>query len=205
VPLPFPVARQHLHSRRINLAGYYRDDGLWDIEAHIVDSKTYSYQNRLRGTVAAGQPVHDMSLRLTLDRHLVIRDVAVGMDAQPYATCSEVLPNFRRLIGLQIGKGWSRKVRAAVGGVEGCTHIMELLHPIATVTFQTMASDYAQQLMGDVAPASGEAPEQQADSIPFMLDGCYSWARSGAVVKEEYPQYYQPETAILVTDRDRKD
>ncbi len=39
MPLSPPQPRQHLHTRTIDLAGYYRDDGLWDIEAHIVEKK----------------------------------------------------------------------------------------------------------------------------------------------------------------------
>ena len=35
MPLSPPVGRQHLHTRRITCQGFYRDDGLWDIEGRI--------------------------------------------------------------------------------------------------------------------------------------------------------------------------
>lgn len=106
-----PKPRRHLHTRTIQLEGYFRDDGLFDIEAHIVDRKTYSYESRWRGTVAAGYPVHDMWLRLSVDGDLVVREVDAAMDVQPYTMCSDILDNFQRLIGLRIGgAGTARSV-----------------------------------------------------------------------------------------------
>ena len=60
MPLSKPALRKHLHNRNIECKGYEREDGLWDIEAHLVDTKTYSFENHDRGTVASGKPVHDM-------------------------------------------------------------------------------------------------------------------------------------------------
>lgn len=41
MPLSPPEPREHIHSRDIILRGYRREDGLWDIEAHLTDTKTY--------------------------------------------------------------------------------------------------------------------------------------------------------------------
>lgn len=197
MPLSPPQARQHLHTRTIDLAGYYRDDGLWDIEAHIVDKKTYTYENKWRGTVASGLPVHDMSIRLTIDRELVVQGVEVVMDVQPYKICSDVLGNFQNIVGLKIGAGWNRRVREVVGGVLGCTHLAELLGPLATVTFQTLSADYARELMG-LAPA--DRGEMESDQAPFMLNGCFTWSPQSPIVKEDFPNYYQAPEVIEVLD-----
>lgn len=202
MPLSTPKARRHLHTRTIDLRGYYRDDNLWDIEARIVDVKTYSYDSRWRGTVPSGYPVHDMSIRLTLDHALVVQDVEAVMDVQPYTMCSDITPNFQRLIGLRIGPGWNRKVREAVGGVEGCTHLAELLGPVATVTFQTLAGDYAKQLMGIEPGPKGKMAADAEDQAPFMLNGCYTWSSDSPVVKEDYPRYYKAsDRAVIGSDR----
>ena len=200
MPLSPPQPRQHLHTRTIDLAGYYRDDGLWDIEAHIVDKKTYTYENKWRGTVASGLPVHDMSIRLTIDRELVVQGVEVVMDVQPYEICSDVLGNFQGIVGLKIGAGWNKKVREAVGGVLGCTHLAELLGPLATVTFQTLSGDYARQLMGLEPTERGKAAEEQSEERPFMLNGCYTWSAEGPVVKQDYPLFYQAPKVVEVLD-----
>ena len=40
MPLPPSVAREELHLRRIELRGYRRVDGLYDVEARMVDTKS---------------------------------------------------------------------------------------------------------------------------------------------------------------------
>ena len=66
------VSRKQLHTREIKCIGYERDDGLWDIEGRITDTKTYSYDNEDRGIVISGSPVHDMTIRLTIDEDLLV-------------------------------------------------------------------------------------------------------------------------------------
>ena len=66
MPLSPPTARKLLHTRTVSCHGYQRDDGLWDIEGHLVDGKTYGFDNDHRGVVNAGEPVHEMWLRLSI-------------------------------------------------------------------------------------------------------------------------------------------
>ena len=40
MPLTNPAPRKLMHTRAIDCKGYERADGLWDIEAHLVDTKT---------------------------------------------------------------------------------------------------------------------------------------------------------------------
>lgn len=205
MPLSPPKARRHLHTRTIELTGYYRDDGLFDIEAHIVDRKTYSYDSQWRGVVASGHPVHDMSLRLSVDGDLVVREVEAVMDVQPYTICSEVLDNFQRLVGLRIGAGWNKRVREAVGGVEGCTHLGELLGPLATVTFQTLSGDYPRELMGKPPRQRGAASakgENDGEAL-FMLNGCHTWRSDSPVVKRDYPAHYTGVDVVKIVGGER--
>ena len=51
MPLEKPHPRKHIHTRDIQCLGYQRDDGLWDIEGTIMDTKTYSFDNIDRGGV----------------------------------------------------------------------------------------------------------------------------------------------------------
>ena len=41
--LPEPAARRHSHTRAGTYHGYRREDGLWDIEAHLRDSKPFAF------------------------------------------------------------------------------------------------------------------------------------------------------------------
>jgi hypothetical protein len=49
MPLSSPQPREHFHTRTIDCKGYRRDDGLWDIEGHLEDNKSYGYENNQRG------------------------------------------------------------------------------------------------------------------------------------------------------------
>ena len=94
MPLSPPVGRQHLHTRKVTCQGFYRDDGLFDIEGRITDEKTYEHANEWRGPLGPGDLVHDMSIRLTLDHRFTIVDVEAVTDSSPYRICGNIAPNF---------------------------------------------------------------------------------------------------------------
>ena len=183
MPLPPPAPRKHLHTRSIHCEGFQRDDELWDIEARIVDTKTYAYDEPIRGHRNPGDEVHHMAVRLTLDEQMTVRDIAVDMPSTPYPACQGAAPSFKGLIGRRIGPGWRRAVNECVGGTLGCTHVRELLLPMATVAYQTMVG-----WKDDSETASVSAPSA-GEGRPYFLDGCKAWASDGDVVVQLYPQF----------------
>jgi hypothetical protein len=182
-----PVARRHLHTRTIVCEGFLRDDGLYDIEASIVDTKSYRYTEPMRGVREAGSAVHDMRVRLTICTEMIVRDIEVVMPSTPYPACQSAPPNFRGLIGAKVGSGWRRAVEACVGATRGCTHVRELLFPMATVAFQTLGGwtpdDGTRGVRVDPPSRGGK---------PYFIDGCISWAANGEVVRQMYPQFAEP-------------
>jgi hypothetical protein len=194
MPLSPPVGRQHLHTRRVTCQGFFREDGLWDIEGRITDEKTYEHGSEWRGAIKPGDFVHDMSIRLTLDHKFTIVDVEAVTDKSPYRICGDVAADFKKLIGLRIGGGFHREVRARLGGVHGCTHIVELLGPVATTAFQTMSSGKARELDRAHRAKQGHAPKPEAAPKPrrkpYVIDTCHAWAADGPVVKRFAPDFY---------------
>ena len=184
MPLSQPVEREQLHHRSVSCCGYQRSDGLWDIEGHLVDTKSHDYHTTFKGEVRAGTAVHDMWMRLTIDPEMVIRAVEVKMDHFPYPTCNQIESNFQRLVGLQIKPGFRREARARVGGVAGCTHLVELLGPVATTAYQTLSDE--RDAENSEANADPGAPLQR----PYWLDSCYSHASSSAVTARLWPSFY---------------
>ena len=177
-----PVARQPLHTRTIVCDGFRREDGLYDIEARMVDTKAYDYTEAYRGPRPAGSHVHEMWVRLTLGDDMVVRAIEVSMPAAPYPTCQSAKPNFSALVGAAIGSGWRQAVQTAVGQTRGCTHVRELLFPMATVAFQTIG--------GWTPDGETRRPDRvQLGGRPFFIDGCIAWAADGDVVAQLHPQY----------------
>ena len=139
------VPREAVHKRQINCNGFVRADGLYDIDAELTDHKTYDFPSDFRGTVTPDLAVHHMVLRITIDRDRVIQHAEAITITGPYAICPTANAVFDNLVGLQIGPGWRRKVQAAIGGRHGCTHITELLGPVATIAYQTLYGEEARQ------------------------------------------------------------
>ncbi|MDA8600938.1 DUF2889 domain-containing protein [Burkholderiaceae bacterium] len=179
--LSTPSPRKHRHTRTIHAEGFLREDGLWDIEARMIDSKTYVYTEPYRGDREPGSAVHDMAIRLTMDSQLTITAIEVSMAATPYPTCTQVAPNFQGLVGTTIGGGWRRVVNECVGATRGCTHVRELLFPMATVAFQTIKG----WPEGAATVTKVAMPVEMAQSA--FVNGCYAWAADGDVVAEMYP------------------
>jgi hypothetical protein len=181
MPLSDPAPREQLHTRQVECRGFKRADGLWDIEGHMTDVKSYAFTNRWRGEILPGTPLHQMWVRITIDHRLTILAIEAVTDHAPFRICPSITPNFQRLKGLRIGPGFRGKVKELVGGTEGCTHLVELMGPIATTAFQTMAG----QRRGEM-PRDPDKPRRP----PPMLDTCHAFARDGEVVQSEFPEFY---------------
>ncbi len=66
-----PAERHLVHNRRISCSGYVRADGHFDIEAELIDSKTYDFPSDTHGTVYKNTPYHHMQVRITVDLDLM--------------------------------------------------------------------------------------------------------------------------------------
>lgn len=178
-----PVPRDHIHSREIRCRGYRRRDGLWDVEGFLEDTKTYSFDNHDREGINAGEPIHRMFIRLTVDDELTVRAAEAATGAAPFAICGNVASVFDTLVGLRIGPGWRRAVRHRMAGVHGCTHLTDLLlGPVTTTVIQT------------VAPARSKRQGIGADGgKPAMIDSCHAFGAAGPIVKRQWPEFFTGE------------
>lgn len=176
MPLSTPTSpRQALHHRDISVRGYKRDDGMFDIEGHLHDTKAVDF-NVASGRRKAGESLHSMWLRITIDRTLTIVAAEAATDAMPYVGyCDQIAPDYTKLIGLAIRPGFSGRVKELLGGINGCTHITDLVGIVATTAFQTIA---------------GQGFQSVGDK-PFQLDRCHALALASPAVARYYPQWYE--------------
>ena len=184
MPLSKAATRRHIHTRAITCDAYERDDGLWDIEGVITDTKSYSFDNVDRGGVAAGEPVHQMRVRITIDEDMEVQSAEAVTEAGPFNMCGNIAPDYAKLAGLRIGPGWRKNVTKRLGGVHGCTHISDLvLGPLAVTAFQA------------VIPARRKRDNEPADGArPATLDTCHALASTSPVVKRRWPSFYNEKT-----------
>lgn len=191
MPLSPSVPREQLHTRAISLRGYRRNDGLFDIEAHLIDTKPFALPSRDRGQIAPGEPLHEMRMRVTVDEAMQIVACEAATDHGPYAVCPQAAPNFARLVGLRIGSGFLKQATLRVGGTVGCTHLRELLQQIATTAFQTVIPARARkELTNAVGDALDTRISEHMGGAERMLNTCLAYAADSPVVKRRWPQLY---------------
>jgi hypothetical protein len=127
-----------------------------------------------------------MWLRLTIDDKLLIHAAEAVMDKSPYPVCPGITPNFSQLAGITIRPGWRREANRRIGGVKGCTHLAELLGPLATVCFQTLygGGEYASD-DANISEESKGVPER-----PHFIDQCHAHRSDGPIVKKYWPDFF---------------
>ena len=177
MPLSPPAPRKKLHTRAIELCGYEREDGLFEVEATLTDTKTYAFSNSDRGEVTPGVPLHGMLSRMTYDRAMLIHKFESVTEFGPYFACPAAAVNFADLAGLTIGRGFIRAANERIGGIKGCTHLRELLGQMGTVALQTVV----RMRMG-VASVTTTRPAQ--------LNTCMAYEDGGVIARRTWPEYY---------------
>ena len=177
------VKGQLLHNRNISLKGYIRHDNLFEIEAELMDTKNYDFQNHDRGTIKKNEPIHQMKIKLVLDKNLLVLDAEAKTLNSPYSICKNANSNFRKIIGLQIKSGWKREVTKLIGGTNGCTHITELLSSVATAAFQTIYPYKSKQ--------NNKNKISQNQKKPLLLGTCHAFNTKSEVVKRLWPKWYE--------------
>jgi hypothetical protein len=185
--LPVPVPRRPVHTRRTSFEGFLREDGLWDLDCTLSDTKSDPIQMRERGLLPAGEPIHLLRVRLTLDDSLTIRAVQTAAIDTPFDECQlPAAAPMQKLVGLTMGPGWRKAIEGAIGGVGGCTHLRELVFNAATAAFQMIPHYRATQggRKDDMAALNSGRP-------PFYMGQCMTWSFEGPVVQRLAPQFYR--------------
>ena len=175
---PAAPERQLKHRRSINVQIYARGNGLWEVDAEITDVKTRDAK-LAGGLRLAGDPIHDMLLRIVVNEQLDIVEAGSETRWMPYpGHCDDHDDAYASLVGLNLLKGFRQAVKERLGGVAGCTHITELTQVLPTAVIQAFA---------------GEVIDTREDSAsrPFQIDRCHALRSDGAAVKIFYPRWYR--------------
>lgn len=176
------IAREEIHHRQIDMRGYRRSDGLFEVAACLTDRKTNDFtppgDARM---VPALSPIHDLGVTLVFDEDLIVRAVSTFIKSHPYAACPGGGDTLQALVGLRIGAGWNSEIRKRLPSCDTCTHLKEILGPVATAAYQTMVG---------IRPSSLNV--RDGDGKPVKIDSCYAYGASRDLVKRLWPEYHRP-------------
>jgi hypothetical protein len=105
--------------------------------------------------------------------------VVAVVDASPFPICPEAVKALAAIKGLRIGAGWARAVKERLSRSDNCTHLAELLVPLATTAFQTLAP-----------LRHSRPPRLDANGRPLQIDSCHAYSSKREVVMRRWPQHY---------------
>lgn len=175
--------REPLHTRSIEMQGYMRSDGLYEVTGKLVDRKPHDFfpYVQIGRFVEAHEPIHEMVVRVVYDDRLVVRAIESKTSAAPYAVCHQGGQSLQSVVGLAMASGWSKEIKKRLGGSQCCTHLMELLIPMATTAFQTLST------------TSRTKPERlDVTGRPLKIDSCFAYGANRSLVQRHWPEYFRP-------------
>lgn len=175
MPLSTPtISRTPQHIRQVHYRSFERADGLWDIEGELLDTKAIDLPRpNGSGVRKAGDPIHHMMIRVTVDTQLVVQAIEASLEAHPVQGCPGALAGMQRMVGCSMARGWRKAIDTQLAGIAGCTHLRELLNNMATAAFQSIVSAFS------------TTPDQP----PAYLGRCTGWDFHGPAVLQYYPQF----------------
>ena len=123
MPLSASTSRREIHRRVIDMKAYIRDDGLYDVESHLVDTKPFEFE-RIGSPSHCPPVVHCMisGSGSPWTAPMSFGAIEASSDDTPYALCKEAESTLQVLVGEQIARG------LVVGG-EGASARGSELHP----------------------------------------------------------------------------
>lgn len=156
------------HRRRIELDAYDRGEDLLAV-ARLRDDRPWA------GESGQTEHVHDMTLEVTVHRpELVVTGARAEMHRFPHAECRLIEGAFQGLVGLQVGRGYTRAVQERFGRQLGCTHLELLARLLGPLVVQSIPSSALRAHPGD-----GGRQALAAAGTSWFADSCHVWASEG--------------------------
>lgn len=172
------INRTPIHTRKIQMESFLRDDGLWDLEATLLDVKAYDFTKKNGKVMHAGDAVHDMKICITVTEAGEIVAAQARYAAAPYEqSCYSISEAYQQLVGMHLLRGFRQKVKEKFAKTAGCTHMSELVVLLPTVFVQSLSKQRNQK-------------DQHLGRKPFQLEGCHALRLESEAVKEFYPEWY---------------
>jgi Protein of unknown function (DUF2889) len=116
-----------------------------------------------------GEVIHHMEVTLAVAwPSLVITAIEGTMRTFPHAgVCPDALPPLQSLVGVAVGRGFTRVVNERIGRERGCTHVAALILAMGPVVRQAAGAAYGFASPGD------------PDRTPWFVNSCQAWRENG--------------------------
>ena len=116
-----------------------------------------------------GEVIHYMEVTLTVTwPDLVVSAIDGAMRTFPHpGVCPDALPPLQSLVGVAVGRGFTRAVNERIGRERGCTHVAALILAMGPVVRQGAGAAFGFAAPGD------------PDGTPWFVNSCQAWREGG--------------------------
>ena len=176
-----PVGAELIHTRNYEVRTYKLSPDKFLLRGVVCDEKP-------AGLYIPEDPeplwVHHMvvDLEITFPMFEIV-SVHVEFKERPHTHCTDIEPDYQKLVGLSIASGFNNKVKELFGGPRGCTHIGALLAAMAPVAIQSGWSMRVGAAMGTQDAPNISTEEQRKRSYAMNLNTCHIWDENGDMVR----------------------
>jgi hypothetical protein len=120
-----------------------------------------------------GDVIHHMEVTLTVAwPDLLITAIVGTMRTVPHPeVCPDAVPPLQSLVGVAVGRGFTRAVNERIGRERGCTHVAALIQAMGPVVRQGAGAAF-----GFVKPGSG--------AMPWFINSCQAWREGGPLHRQ---------------------
>ena len=114
----------------------------------------------------------------------VIEKVSVTFHERPHTHCTDIEPDYQKLVGLSIARGFNKQVKDLFGGPRGCTHIGALLAAMAPVAIQSGWSMRVGAALGTTGTGEVSVDQRRKMAYASNLNTCHMWDENGQMVAD---------------------
>lgn len=155
------------HQRTIEMVAYDTTD-TFQLRGRLRDERPWA------DGVVSVVILHSMELRLEVRRSdLVIIRAEAEMGAYPHAECPNITPAFQALVGLSVGRGFTKAVQGLLGRERGCSHLEFLSRALAPVVIQAIPSTAMRREPPDTAGST------VLKGTNWLANTCHLWSEDG--------------------------
>lgn len=165
-----------VHQRAIEAKSYALEDGRlivegWLRDDRFVDGFTWAGEKRPKGAV------HWIGARLLIGGWpITIEAAEAEMLKTPRELCSTTVDTIQRLVGVHITSGYTDRVKALLGGTEGCIHLSHLVAAMGSAAVHGYWTQHSREKR--LLPNSLD----EMPGLAVVIDSCRLWKKDGPLV-----------------------
>ena len=168
-----------LHNRHIEISTYDYNEKSIIMEGRLIEGIMVA-QYDIKHVKRPPREIHHMVIRMLIEvDSFIITEIACKMPTIPQPDCEHTAQSVSKIKGMQIGPGFSAKVRKKIGRAKGCAHLTTLVLAITTAFIQGFWTHQTRQ------PLPPDIMRQMIEV--YLTDGCWVFREDGPLLKELLP------------------